>query len=762
MTSSNHSHAPATPENDMDSAWPGCEHDPSDLRDPLELRPCSSLSLNYILPDDPPDVKTEWPDLITEGVSVEARSAVPDALDDPPQVKTEWPDLTTEEASVEARSISPEPLDDEGDDPTYFPRTEAEEDKDEEEDESSSRTPVCETVEKGHSISIQRSSHKKAFTKRNICPYCSKTHIKFARHLFRRHKTKPEVVQALTFPKGSKERRICVQHIINRGNFKHNLTVFRDGHGTIIPRRCPPQNAKVAAKDMVPCSKCQGFFSRRCLPTHSVRCHAGEKDAVGSEAQARTDFPRTEADEDKDEEEDESSSRTPVCETLEKYHSISIQRSSQKKTSLKRNVCPYCSKTHIKFARHLFRRHKMKPEVVQALAFPKGSRERRICVQHIINRGNFKHNLTVFHGGHGTIIPKRCPPQNANVTAKDMVPCSKCQAFFSRRCLPTHNVRCHAGEKAAAGREVQALGRSLPPCHRHASAGLEKLMANMWYDDVTSTCSNDGLIFDFGSRLFTRLGHEREQHAHIREKMRQLGRLVLELNQSSPGQGLESFIQRSKFLEVVGAVKRLAGGKKGKCRNLSLALKLGISLGECAEILRTRGIDNDDAALKAAAGDFLLLYRRDWKVHMSSRALHEKSEGEPVERPLGVGVQSEEVQDELVRDQRLSEEERSGTNRGQPSEVARESVNRRRPAEALRIISKTRPKGERKVIPWTRAEKEAVQRRMKLFIGRLKCPGMADCLEALEEESALSRRSWRDVKFCTHNIIQKRKRAMGM
>ena len=64
--------------------------------------------------------------------------------------------------------------------------------------------------------------------------------------------------------------------------------------------------------------------------------------------------------------------------------------------------------------------------------------------------------------------------------------------------------------------------------------------------------------------------------------------------------------------------------------------------------------------------------------------------------------------------------------------------------------------------PWTRPEKEVVERRMQQFIKELRCPGMAACVTVVQQEPVLSKRSWKDVKYCTYNIIQKHKRNMGL
>ncbi|XP_037081639.1 uncharacterized protein LOC119102357 isoform X2 [Pollicipes pollicipes] len=114
---------------------------------------------------------------------------------------------------------------------------------------------------------------------------------------------------------------------------------------------------------------------------------------------------------DKNEDQDEAQVVAKNSSRASGEHSVSVEKSPKKrKPSLKRNVCPYCDTLHTTFACHLFRKHKQEPDVLDALAFPKGSRERRITLEGTIHNGNFKHNSAVFRDGRGTIVPKRRPP----------------------------------------------------------------------------------------------------------------------------------------------------------------------------------------------------------------------------------------------------------------------------------------------------------------------------------------------------------------
>ena len=77
----------------------------------------------------------------------------------------------------------------------------------------------------------------------------------------------------------------------------------------------------------------------------------------------------------------------------------------------------------------------------------------------------------------------------------------------------------------------------------------------------------------------------------------------------------------TKFKEVAEATQRVAGFKDGDVGVPSVALKIGFSLSECAGILKSEGIMNEDDDGVRSADRFLELYRREWKVMVSSRAL---------------------------------------------------------------------------------------------------------------------------------------------
>lgn len=109
------------------------------------------------------------------------------------------------------------------------------------------------------------------YNKRFYCFFCSKPFSKISRHLESKHKDKPEVARALTFPKSSKERRIQFSLLRNRGSRAHNNQVLKKGKGTVMS--CQQSSVPVKANDYMHCVNCEAFLKRRSLWRHMQRCH---------------------------------------------------------------------------------------------------------------------------------------------------------------------------------------------------------------------------------------------------------------------------------------------------------------------------------------------------------------------------------------------------------------------------------------------------------------------------------------------------------
>lgn len=89
-----------------------------------------------------------------------------------------------------------------------------------------------------------------------------------ARHLEQAHQDRSDVAQAVSFPKGSKQRKQHLDYIRNRGNYAYNATVMESGSGELVPFKRPP-NKKLMTMH---CAYCQALFTRMVLWWHVCNC----------------------------------------------------------------------------------------------------------------------------------------------------------------------------------------------------------------------------------------------------------------------------------------------------------------------------------------------------------------------------------------------------------------------------------------------------------------------------------------------------------
>lgn len=79
----------------------------------------------------------------------------------------------------------------------------------------------------------RHSGARRVYDKTHYCLCCSRPYAKIVRHLEGAHGDKSDVAQALSLPKGSKERKRRLDHIRNRGNYAHNTSVMQSGDGAL-------------------------------------------------------------------------------------------------------------------------------------------------------------------------------------------------------------------------------------------------------------------------------------------------------------------------------------------------------------------------------------------------------------------------------------------------------------------------------------------------------------------------------------------------
>ncbi|XP_028271021.1 uncharacterized protein LOC114441993 isoform X2 [Parambassis ranga] len=304
---------------------------------------------------------------------------------------------------------------------------------------------------------------------------------------------------------------------------------------------------------------------------------------------------------------------------------LPMSNSNKQRIYDKRNYCLFCAKPMIKLARHLERIHSDKPEVAAAFQYPKHSRERRKVWKKLTNQGNFAHNKTVLRTGKGQLAVRKRPNQPGK--ALDFLHCLHCQGLYCKKALYRHMKKCsekdnndpelQIGRKRIASRcALEAVGDNISECVRN-------ILSDMIFDDVTQVIMDDKILLQFGEQMFDHYGRDEKKYHYIRQNLRQIARLVLEAQKTTPMQKLEDFFHSSNFQHVVSAVNVLAGydPEKKTYSAPSLALKLGYHLQKTCGIVESNAVKRGDDKQAESARHFLTVYQKKWNKLISSDAL---------------------------------------------------------------------------------------------------------------------------------------------
>ncbi|XP_026093553.1 uncharacterized protein LOC113066103 isoform X3 [Carassius auratus] len=285
----------------------------------------------------------------------------------------------------------------------------------------------------------------------------------------------------------------------------------------------------------------------------------------------------------------------------------------------KKNFCLYCEKPYAKITRHLIQKHSGEVEVAKALSCKQDSTKRNLFLTKIRNMGNYHHNSSVLSSGKGEIIPKR---QATSVsTATDYLPCKFCFAMYIKTDLWKHHKRCklQVKDKMPVKQKVQASCSLLLPMDSTISSGLQKVIEDMTFDDITQVVKSDPLILSLGERMFLKNGEVGRHRADIRNRMRELARLLLVARAIDKDVvALKDLINPVKFNTVLEAVKKMTGfdSSTNQFSVPSTALKLRRSFVKVSYILQGEALRQEDDALKGRAEHFSKLIELEWTIHV--------------------------------------------------------------------------------------------------------------------------------------------------
>ncbi|XP_048058438.1 uncharacterized protein LOC125275496 isoform X2 [Megalobrama amblycephala] len=326
---------------------------------------------------------------------------------------------------------------------------------------------------------------------------------------------------------------------------------------------------------------------------------------------------------------EESGTAEEPCSSQDTKDSVVVsayQKIGGSRVYNKRHYCLYCRKPYAKMARHLEGSHEKKPDVAKALSFPKGSKERRKLLDYIRNRGNYAHNAAVMKSGKGELVPCKRPPKEAQ--GDDFMHCVYCQGLFIRKVLWRHLRSCRLKPQSSVATKsgkyrVQALCRYTGPVPSNMSKQLWGVITTMNLDPITEIIKNDKVIIDFGQHLLNKGGISAKNKQCVREKMRQLGRLLYNARKVTSLKTMKDCVNPKKYMETVKAVKHTCGYdiETDKFSIPTLANKLGNSLVKVNKVLKAQGLLSNNKELVKNASEFQDIHEEKWNEMISGTAL---------------------------------------------------------------------------------------------------------------------------------------------
>lgn len=325
---------------------------------------------------------------------------------------------------------------------------------------------------------------------------------------------------------------------------------------------------------------------------------------------------------------------------------------NDKKESSKKHFCLYCKMGFTQLSKHLERRHAEESDVAHVIHFPKGSKSRQTLLDQIRNKGDYEHNCRVLKSGEGEIVTKK-QVKNPTTSVRDFLPCQHCFAFYRKTDLWRHERSCRArkGDHKTIERRrgrVQSAASRLLPMSEFLTGGCEEIIHIMHQDDISRHIRNDPLICKYGNALSAKHDHDKSQFAYIAQKMRELGRFVLAVNElDNSVQYLHEICQPSRFDLAVEGTKKVSGfdPSTSKFKTISLISKIGYSLKRAAEIAFGESRMTEDSETEAEVKKFIQLLDTKWNARFSRRALAAslKQEVKKVE------IDNSTVTDDLVK-----------------------------------------------------------------------------------------------------------------
>lgn len=344
-------------------------------------------------------------------------------------------------------------------------------------------------------------------------------------------------------------------------------------------------------------------------------CKLPDEDSSPRDSDSFKDTSRTQR-------EDKAASASDKQSSDEGYVPRKARRKSKHPSFSRKNYCFVCGVGVYKISRHLLRHADEEPDIAEALALDKRSKERKKLLDILRNRGNFKHNQEVLRKNRGELKLKRLP--RTKLSAKEVMNCPYCKVMLIRKDMWRHVARCHCRRTSQCPSDgkvkvLSEIALAESPFSETMSPAVWNMLVTMKPDEIASVIQNDSLLIQLAENLSVKYENEPEKYENIRQRLRELGRLLLALREKSIF-SFEDAVKPKNFNKVIGTVKSLCGFDKTlqQFSKPSLVLKLGHSLKKIGSIV-INSADGDERTI-GDAKEFLKLCAENWTELISQVA----------------------------------------------------------------------------------------------------------------------------------------------
>ncbi|XP_029022709.1 uncharacterized protein LOC114865610 isoform X1 [Betta splendens] len=276
----------------------------------------------------------------------------------------------------------------------------------------------------------------------------------------------------------------------------------------------------------------------------------------------------------------------------------------------RRNYCYVCGKGMTKISRHLVRHADEEPDIAKVLALPKNSKERKMLLNDLRNRGDYKHNQKVLKTNCGVLKAKR-RTKTQTVNGETHTHCQHCKGFISRTFMSSHFSKCPniSSNKAKIFHESEKSSLFTAPL-----SDMQRIILGLPSDETSFMVKHDAVLILLTQFLSDKYDGCQEKHEDIKQMLRQMGEFLLALH----GKSIFSFkdaLKPQNFSKIVETVKSIAGfnEKKGRYKKTGVALTLGQTLKEIANVVVSKAEADADEEMVRDTKTFIKLCEEEWK-----------------------------------------------------------------------------------------------------------------------------------------------------